>query len=167
MNDDAFRLTPIDVRGHEFHKELFGYTRSDVEEFKNRVAEEMELLLRERVQLEERLNNMREQLKAYRDREKAINDGVLMAQTVRQDAEDAAKRQLDLVMQEARVKAEQIVAAARGREVALRRDIDQAHHELSGYLAAFRKLLDRYVAQVDALEQHASDGTPPDIPEER
>lgn len=167
MNDDAFRLTPIDVRGHEFHKELFGYTRSDVEEFKNRVAEEMELLLRERVQLEERLNNMREQLKAYRDREKAINDAVLMTQTVRQDAEDAARRQMEVVLQEARVKAEQIVAAARTREITLRRDIDQAHHELSGYLAAFRSLLERYLAQVESLARHARDGTAPELPEEQ
>jgi DivIVA domain-containing protein len=167
MNDDAFRLTPVDVRGQQFHRETFGYNRADVEDFKNRLADEMERLFRERVQLEERLNNMREQLKAYRDREKAINDAVLMTQTVRQDAEDAARRQMELVLQEARVKAEQIVAAARTREIALRRDIDQAHHELSGYLAAFRSLLERYMAQVNSLARHARDGTPPELPEEQ
>ncbi len=166
MNDDAFRLTPVDVRGQEFHRELGGYNRADVEDFKSRVADELERLLRERMQLEERVSSMREQLKAYRERERAINDGVLLAQTVRQDAEEAAQRQMELVMKEARVKAEQIVAAARAREVALRRDIDQAHNEFSGYLTAFRALLQRYLAQVDALGQHANDGDPPDLPEE-
>ncbi len=166
MNDDAFRLTPVDVRGQEFHREMFGYNRADVEDFKARVADEMERLFRERVLLEERLNNMREQLKAYRDREKAINDGVLLAQTVRQDAEEAAKKQMELVLQEARVRAEQIVSAARTREVTLRRDIESAHHEFSGYLTAFRSLLERYMAQVEALSRHANDGAVPRMPED-
>lgn len=166
MNDDAFRLTPVDIRSQEFHRELSGYSRADVDEFQSRVADEMERLFRERVQLEERLANMREQLKAYRDREKAINDAVLMSQTVRLDAEEAAKKQMELALREARVKAEQIVAAARTRELTLRRDIDQAHHELTGYLTAFRNLLHRYLAQVEALGRHERDGTPPDMPEE-
>lgn len=167
MNDDAFRLTPIDIRGHEFHRETFGYHREDVEDFKNRVADELERLLRERVLLDERLNNMSEQLKAYRDRERAINDAVLMTQTVRQEAEESARRQMELVLQEARVKAEQIVAAARTREVTLRRDLDQARHELSGYLTAFRSLLERYMAQVNSLASQTQDGTPPELPEEQ
>jgi DivIVA domain-containing protein len=161
MTDDAFRLTPVDIRAQEFQRELFGYNRGDVEDFKTRVAEELERLFRERVQIEERLNNMREQLKAYREREKAINEAVLVTQSMRQDAEEAARRQMELVVREAKVKAEQIVAAARAREVSLRREIDVAHNELSGYLTAFRHLLQRYLAQVNALEQQARDGAPP------
>jgi DivIVA domain-containing protein len=164
MSEEGFRLTPVDVRGQEFARTFWGYDRADVEEFRNRVGDELERLSRERTQLEERVHNLREQLKAYRDREKAINEAVLMTQEVRQDAEQAAKRQLELVSREAKVKADQIVAAARARETAVLRDLETAQHDLSGYLTAFRNLLHRYLAQVDALGQHERDGTPPEAP---
>ena len=164
MSDEGFRLTPVDIRGQEFAKGLWGYDRADVEEFRGRVADALERLSRERTQLEERVHNLREQLKAYRDREKAINDAVLMTQEVRQDAEQAAKRQLELVTREAKVKADQIVAAARAREAAVLRDLETAQHDFAGYLGAFRHLLHRYLAQVDALGRHERDGTPPEKP---
>ena len=47
MNDE-FHLTPIDVRAQEFRRATLGYERARVEDFRERVAEEMERLLRER-----------------------------------------------------------------------------------------------------------------------
>ena len=42
MNDDVFRLTPLDVRKSEFKKTLRGYEKLGVEDFRARVADEME-----------------------------------------------------------------------------------------------------------------------------
>ncbi len=163
MNDQGFRVTPVDVRAQEFRRAAFGYEVSGVEEFRTRVAEELERLLRERATLEERLQNFREQLKAFRDREKALNDAVVMAQQVRSDAERAAQRDAELAVREAQARADEILAEARAVEGDVRRDIEQAQRQFSSYLLAFRRLLERHLAEVDTLEEHERDGSPPEV----
>lgn len=162
MTDGEFRLTPVDIRAQEFTRGAWGYSTADVEDFRERVAEEMERLARERVALEERLHNFREQLKSLREREKAINDAVMMAQELREGTKQAAQREADLIIREAHAKAESIVQESRTTEAALRRDIEDAQHQFTSYLAAFRRLLDRHLAEIDALEAHERDGSPPE-----
>lgn len=165
MTEGEFRLTPVDVRAQEFSRAAWGYSAADVEDFRERVASEMERLARERVALEERLHNFREQLKSLREREKAINDAVMMAQELREGTKSAAQQEAELIIREAHAKAETIVHESRTTEAALRRDIEEAQVELTTYLAAFRRLLDHHLAQVDALERHERDGTPPEVEE--
>lgn len=162
--NEGFRLTPADIRAQEFGRSMFGYSVTAVEDFRARAAEEMERLVRERAMLEERLQNLREQLKAYREQEKALNNAVLLAQQVRSDTEVSAKQQSDLVIREAGARAEQILGEARAAEGHVRREIEEAQRLFSGYLAAFRQLLWRHLAEVDALAEHERDGTPPNTP---
>ena len=162
MTDGEFRLTPVDIRAQEFSRAAWGYSAADVEDFRERVAEEMERLARERVALEERLHNFREQLKSLREREKAINDAVMMAQELREGTKQSAQQEADLIIREAHAKAENIVLESRTTEAALRKDIEDAQHQFTSYLAALRRLLDRHLAEVDALEAHERDGSPPE-----
>jgi len=164
MTDAGFHLTPVDIRAQEFHRTLRGYDPATVEEFRQRIAEEVERLLRERVQMEERLQSFREQLKAFRERDKALNDALVSAQQLRADTEQAARREADLVIREARAQADQILQEARGAEAAVRRDMEAAQRQFTAYLAAFRTLLERYLSEVDALEAHRGEATPPRTP---
>lgn len=164
MNDNGFRLTPADVRGQEFRRGAFGYEVASVDEFRNRVAEELERLFRERAALEERLHSFREQLKSFREREKALNDAVVMAHQMRADVEQAAKRESDLAIREARAKADELLEDARKVELTIRHDIEEAQRQFTGYVAAFRRLLDRQLAELDAIAEHERDGSPPESP---
>jgi len=163
MTDEEFRLTPVDIRAQEFSRAAWGYSAADVEDFRSRVADEMERLARERMALEERLHIFREQLKSLREREKAINDAVMMAQELREDTKRGAHQEAELIIREAHSKAESIVNDSRTTEAALRKDIEEAQHQFTSYLAAFRRLLDRHLAEVDALAAHERDGSPPEV----
>jgi len=55
VSGDAFHLTPHDVRKQEFRRSLRGYEPLGVEDFRVRVADELERILREKSVLEERL----------------------------------------------------------------------------------------------------------------
>ena len=163
MTEEEFRLTPIDVRAQEFSRTAFGYETASVEDFRERVAAEMERLLKERAVQEERTQNMREQLKSLREREKAINDAVMMAQQLREATHKAAQQEVDVIIREAKVKADRVVQDARESEVAVRRDLEEAQHQFNAYLYAFRRLLDRQMAELDALAEHERDGSPPEV----
>jgi DivIVA domain-containing protein len=160
MNDE-FRLTPIDVRAQEFGRAAFGYHRPTVDDFRGRVAGELERLLKERQSLEDRVHGLREQLKAYREREKALNDALVAAQQARADTERLARQEAELIMREARMEGERLIAEARETERDVRRETDEAHRHFSAYLAAYRQLLERALAEVDALEAHERDGSAP------
>lgn len=160
MNDE-FRLTPADVRAQQFRRAAFGYEVAGVEDFRQRIADEMERLLRERATLDERLQNFREQLKSFRDREKALNDAIVMAQQVRAEAQEAAQRDSELAIRAAQEEARALVIEAQTTEAGVRRDIEEAQRQFSAYLAAFRRLLERQLAEVDALAEHERDGSPP------
>jgi DivIVA domain-containing protein len=161
VTDDGFYLTPVDIRAQEFRKTLRGYDVGDVDDFRQRVADELERLLKERAENEGKLQQLREQLKTFRDREKALNDALVMAQQLRGDTEQAARKDAELIAREARLKADETLNEAKGEERAVRREIETAQRQFSSYLASFRTLLERYLSEVDALEANDRDGSGP------
>lgn len=66
MTDDGFHLTPLDVRRQEFRRSIRGYEPLGVEDFRMRVADELERVLRQNSVLEERVAALTEQLRVFR-----------------------------------------------------------------------------------------------------
>jgi DivIVA domain-containing protein len=154
MTDDhAFHLTPLDVRSQEFARAFRGYDRTQVDEFKMAISEELERLLRERAQHEERLRSAQEQLRAYQDRERAMNEALVAAQQRRVDSREQAEREAELVLREARTEAERIMERARQEEALVRERSDGAARQFSAYVASFRALLERHLGEVDGLQR--------------
>lgn len=162
MTDDAFHLTSHDVRAQEFQKVLRGYDPTQVEEFKQRMAEEIDRLVRDRVQLDERIKGMSEQLKSYRDRERAMNDALVSAQQLRSETQSQVERERELMLREAqgqgesvlleaRTEAERLLQQARAEEQRLTHGNEVARRQFQAYLQSFRQLLERQVAELSAL----------------
>jgi DivIVA domain-containing protein len=154
MTDDhAFHLTPLDVRSQEFARALRGYDRAQVDEFKLAISEELDRLLRERAQLDERLRSAQEQLRAYQERERAMNEALVAAQQLRVDSREQAEREAELVLREARAEAERIMERARQEETAVRERSDGAARQFTSYVTSFRTLLERHLGEVDGLQR--------------
>jgi DivIVA domain-containing protein len=160
MTDDhAFHLTPLDVRSQEFARALRGYDRAQVDEFKMAISEELERLLRDRAQNEERLRSAQDQLRAYQERERAMNEALVAAQQLRVDSREQAEREAELVLREARTEAERIMDRARQEEAAVRERSDGAARQFSSYVASFRTLLERHLGEVDGLQRWPRPGS--------
>jgi DivIVA domain-containing protein len=151
MNDDVFRLTPLDVRTQQFVRSFRGYDRPQVDEFMLRVSEVLDRLLRENAQHEERLRSAQEQLRVYRDRERAMNEALIAAQQLRTETREQAVREAEQLLREARTEAERIVARARQDEQMVRDRADSAVRQFTAYVASFRALLERHLGEVDGL----------------
>lgn len=154
MMEPNFQLTPNEVRGQQFGTSFRGFDRMEVEAFRDRVAEELDRLLRERIQIDERSRNAQEQLRAFRERERALNDALIAAQQLRAEAKQAAEREADAVIREARAEGERIVDRARMDERQVRERAETAARQFAAYVAAFRALLERQMAELDVLEGH-------------
>ena len=154
MSEEFFRLTPLDVRTQEFMRTVRGYDRAQVDDFKLRLSGEIERLIRERIQAEERLKSAQDQLRAYRERERALNEALIAAQQLRADSREQAEREADLVVKEARAEAQRIVQQAQHDEVTVRERAEAAARQFTAYLAGFRGLLQRQLAELEVLEGH-------------
>jgi DivIVA domain-containing protein len=160
MTDDhAFHLTPLDVRSQEFARALRGYDRAQVDEFKLAISEELERLLRDRSQHEERIRGAQEQLRAFRDRERAMNEALVAAQQLRVDSREQAEREAELVLREARAEAERILERAHQDEAVVRERADGVARQFASYVASFRTLLERHLGEVDGLQRRVLPGT--------
>jgi DivIVA domain-containing protein len=152
VGEEGFHLTPLDIRKQEFRKTLRGFEPVGVEEFRTRVADEFERILRERAVLEERLVALAEQLGVFRERERAMNDALVAAQQLRDETRAAANREAQLIVREAQGEARRIVDEARAAEADVRRQMVEAERQFQAYLGDFRALLERQMAELKVLD---------------
>jgi DivIVA domain-containing protein len=113
MSDEQFRLTPLDVRRWEFGSALRGYDRARVDEFKARVADEIEELARRINDLDTKARGFHDQIRSFRERDRAINDALVSAQQLRTDIREQAEKEGSLVLQESRGEAEKLLGEAK------------------------------------------------------
>lgn len=154
--DDIFHLTPVDVRRYDFGSAMRGYDRQRVDQFREQLAEELERLIRVNGELEAKVRNCHEQLKHYRERDKAINEALVSAQQLREEVKDQAAREAELMRREAESAAQAIVAESRQQIATLQTDIEQLDRTRRAYLAQLRAIAERHIAEADALLQHPS-----------
>lgn len=152
MSDDGFHLTPLDVRRQEFRRSLRGYEPLGVEDFRMRVADELERVLREKSVLEERVAALTEQLRVFRERESAMNEALVAAQQLREETRAAAEREAQVILREAEAEGRQQIDLAQRAEEEAREKLAEVQRQFQGYLAGFRALLERQAAELRALE---------------
>lgn len=155
MSESAFHLTPLDVRKQEFRRSLRGYEPVGVEDFRGRVADELERILREKSVLEERVAVLGEQLQAYRERERAMNEALVAAQQLREDSRSAALREAQVIVREAEADARRILDEARVAREQVERQSADVQRQFQAYVVGFRALLERQLAELRALDGSA------------
>ena len=154
MNDEAFNLTPHDIRKQEFRKTLRGYDTLGVDDFRVRVADALERAIRERQILEERVSALTEQLRVFREREKAMNEALVAAQQLRQDSRAAAEREGQVILREAEATAKRLLDEAKNAEGAVKTRMAETERQFQQYVGGFRALLERQLAELRALDGH-------------
>ncbi len=152
MSEDVFHLTPLDIRKQEFRRSLRGYELAGVEDFRARVADELERVLREKAVLEERVAALSDQLRVFRERERAMNEALVAAQELRAETRTAAEREALAIQRDAELAAQRLLDEARTAEAAARSELAQVENQFHGYVAGFRALLERQLAELRTLD---------------
>jgi len=152
MTDETFHLTPLDVRRYEFGRVLRGYDPARVDQFREQVADELERLGRLNQELEQKARTFHDQLKSFRERDKALNEALVSAQQLRSEMREQAERESQLTVREAQAQAERLVADAQS-------DIRRVEDELAAlerfrrnYLTQLRVFVERQLAEITAAE---------------
>lgn len=142
-------LTPVDIHNKDFRRSLWGFNEDEVDEFLDQVVQDYETILRERDSLREQVDGLTRQLVQYRELEENLQRALVVAQSTAEEVRGAAKRESDLLVQEAQAKAVRLVEDARAKGKALEADFQELERELSVYRSRVRSLLQ---SQLDLLE---------------
>lgn len=154
-------LTPLDIRKQDFPQRLRGYDTTQVDEFLDLVADEMERLVTERNQLTDRVASMDAQLSEFRRIEETMRGALMTAQTTQKEAAERSERDAQSRVREAEVKAQSLIgeAEARAREVmaeaenrrrSLLLELEALDSQRSFAISRFRSLLDDQRAVLEA-----------------
>ena len=152
MSDEAFHLTPIDIRRYDFGSALRGYDKTRVDQFRDQVAAEVERLIRLNADLEQKSKGLVEQLRAFRDRDKALNDALVSAQQLRAEIREQADREAQLLMREARAQVEQDLEGIRAEARRLEDELQGLVKARRTYLSQLRTMVERQLAEIETAE---------------
>ncbi len=154
MLDETFHLTPLDVRRYEFGRALRGYDPERVDQFREQVAEELERLTRLNQELEAKAKGFHEQLRAFRERDKALNDALVSAQQLRSEIAEQAEREGQLMIREARAEGDRLLDQARADLRELENQMTQLERSRRAFVVQFRTMVERQLAELGAAERH-------------
>ncbi|MGH7540238.1 MAG: DivIVA domain-containing protein [Gemmatimonadota bacterium] len=157
-------LTPLDVRKkkEDFKRAVRGYDAGQVDSFLDLVADRLEQLVREHSSLAQRVEGMREQLSTYQEREKALNEALLAAQELREEARSQAERDAAVRLREAETHAEAILLDADQAIRHSQRRLEDLRARRTQFLRSLRTVLDRFHDYVE-LEETRLESEPEDL----
>ncbi|MEW6570614.1 MAG: DivIVA domain-containing protein [Nitrospirota bacterium] len=135
------RITPLDIQQKQFPMKFRGFDVEEVYAFLEVIREEMEDLLRENASLKETVQRLENQIKEYRDMETTLRETLLTAQQMVEDYKSNARREAELLVKEAELKADAIIKEAQERVIKIHEDIV----DLKGIRRHFKEELKRLV----------------------
>jgi cell division initiation protein len=135
------RLTPLEIQKREFSRRWKGLDPVEVQTFLADVAEDMEMLARENVELATRMRSLEQENDEHRERERILKQTLLSAQQASEDIRASARREAELVVREAQDSAEKLTHNALQRSA----EIEKAIHELKMQRANFRLQLQKMI----------------------
>lgn len=141
-------VTPIDIQQKKFHIGLRGYDRKEVDEFLNLVRDEMEGLIRELTDLREFRKTYDERMQEYRDRESTLKNTLVTTQKLAEDLKLNARREGEVILKDAQVRAQQIIAKAQEEKVSLDTQINELRRRKHHFLQDMKKTIQTHLEMV-------------------
>jgi cell division initiation protein len=146
------KLTPLDIRKQEFRKTLRGFDPIEVQTFLEMVGEEYEQVLQENKQLNNRLIELETKLKDFQETEKNLRETLLNVQEVKKQSEESSRRQADLLIKEAELKALEIIELARKQARKMRDEVNILKTQKESFINRLRQILISQIELLSVLE---------------
>jgi cell division initiation protein len=145
------RLTPIEIRRHQFKSRLRGFDPVEVEAFLDTVVSDFEEVVRENAQLQRESERLARELDTYQSREKTIQETLTTAQSIVEQIKRTAAKEAESIVVEAELRAEKLLRDTRERRAELSHEVTELRHLRTRLDADLRKTLDTYTRMIEAF----------------
>jgi cell division initiation protein len=141
----------LDIRKQTFRKTMRGFDPEDVRVFLDMIADEYEQLLQENGMLSEKVRHLNEQIERYHGMERTLQNSLLTAERVSEEARERSRIEAENVVEEARQRGERILEDSRERLQLLGRQIQELQGEKERFT---QQLLAFLEGQIQVLRDH-------------
>lgn len=151
------RLTAMDIGKQTFTRKMRGFDPDEVQLFLRAVAEEIGRVNLENATLREDTGGLRDRLDDFKDRERTLQETLVTAQMMSADLKDRSKAEADLLIKEARFKAERLLEQAQDQLQALENEIGRLRLEKDAFENRLRSAIDEHLSLLDLRKQEKVD----------
>ena len=145
------RISPLDIRQQQFTVRMFrGFDTHEVDAFLDDVADDYEAVLKESALLKEQLATLEERSRGLSERERALQDTLVTTQRLGDEMKAAARREAELHMREAELRAEKLLEEMRGEEAKIRSEIQALRRLRRQLIEDLRSTLESYYRTMTA-----------------
>ncbi len=145
------KLTPLDIHHKEFSRSIRGYNEVEVDAFLDEVADELERLFKENIDLAERIEAAEEKVRSYQEMERTLHNTLVAAQRSAEEIIEKAKHEAEVVLKEAEVKAKEIIHAALQEKQRTQADLLRIKQAEEEFRARFKALLEEHLRAVQEI----------------
>jgi cell division initiation protein len=118
------RITPLDVKQQQFTIRMFrGFDVQEVDAFLDDIAEDYEAALKENAALKEQVTALEERTRSFSDLEKTLQDSIVTAQRMSEEIKANARKEAQLLVEEAQLRAEKLLEETRTQEARIKNDV--------------------------------------------
>lgn len=148
-------LTPLEIQKQVFARALKGYNPDEVRGYLSLVAEEIERLVKDVDRLSRENAMLREELDDHSQRERILKDTLLSAQKVSEDVKSNARKEAELIVKDAELLSERVIAQAMQRVSDIERTIQDLKIERVAVRARLQGTLDsvQHLITLDAEQE--------------
>lgn len=143
------RITPLDIQQKQFPMKFRGFDIEEVYAFLEVVREEMEDLLRENALLKEQVQRTENQIKEFRDMETTLRETLITAQQMVEDYKTNARKEAELLIREADLKADVIMKEAQEKVVKIHEDIVDLRGIRRHFKEEVKRLIESHLRMID------------------
>ena len=148
-------LTPLEIHNKEFKRGFRGYNEEEVDEFLDRVIKDYETLYRENMDLKETIERLNSKLEHYQHMENTLHSTLVIAQETAEEVKLNAKKETELIMKEAEIRAQKLIDEALAKVRKLTGEYEELQKQSQVFRTRLRTLLQ---AQMEMLNTAEEDG---------
>ncbi len=143
-------ITPIEIQNKVFKSGGLGYDKKEVDSFMEEILENYEGLYRERMEMTDRINTLKEGLQYYKTIEKTLQKALVLAERTADETKSNAMKNAALIEQEAVSKANVILEDAKRELEMIRKQTIELVRQFDMYKAKFKSLVNSQTELLDS-----------------
>ena len=105
-------ITPVELHHIDLKRGLFGYRRGSVDQLLEEIAQSFEETWRERAEFADRIEHLQSELERHRELEALLRTTLVSAERSAHEQKAQAKKEADLVVEEAHAEGRSVTRAA-------------------------------------------------------
>jgi cell division initiation protein len=149
------KLTPLDIRHKEFNRGMRVYADSEVDELLDAVADAFDRLLKENIDLGERVEALDEKIAHYHMIEDTLQKTLISAQQSADELKANATKEGELILRDAELKARQMVNESYADKQRVEKELAALKNAEDEFRFRFRSTLEGYLSQLGDLDRNA------------